>query len=61
LRTHFATKREKGVGTAFSAHYIPIPCTLACKRSTFYQHSQFLKCPLVQRKNENMKEPRKEI
>jgi len=28
---------------AFPPHYTPEPCTLACRRSTFYQHSQFLK------------------
>jgi len=64
LQTHFETKREKGVGTPFPcvpAHYTPEPCTLACRRSTFYQHSQVLKRLLVQQKNKNMQKPRKEI
>jgi len=55
LQTHFETKREKGVGTPFPSHYTPEPCTLAWRRSTFYQHSQFLKRLLVQRKHERTK------
>jgi len=54
-QTHFNTKREKGVGTPsprVPAPLTPEPCTLACRRSTFYQHLQFLNVfwSLVQRK-----------
>jgi len=36
---------------AFPPHYIPEPRrNLACRRSTFYQHSQLLERLLVQRK-----------
>jgi len=55
LQIHFETKCEKGVGMPFPPHYTPEPCTLACRRSTFYQHSQFFKRPLVQRKTKTRK------
>jgi len=64
LQTHFNTKREKGVGTPFPrvpAPLHPEPCTLACRRSTFYQHSQFLKRLLEFWYNEKRKHEKKKF
>jgi len=46
---------------AFPPHYTPEPCTLACRHSTFYQHSQFLKRLLAQRKTKPWKNQEKKF